>query len=179
MVQCAIFPDDSRLVNAFPPSWSRLTTENQLKYGEYLSTLWLQNEGSSKLVLLVNYLIWLYNLLFLLFSPFQRIMLPFFRPDIMDFPIIRTDYIQPQVMKSFQPTTIRSRWNYYEWQMKVGQGHLRKDLKLGRKARRKIGGSVMVSVGWISSSITGAIFRMKLSKRWSASRLYILLTSME
>ena len=37
----------------------------------------------------------------------------------------------------------------------------------------------MVFVGWISSSITGAIFKTKLSKRCSLSILSILVTSTE
>jgi len=54
-----------------------------------------------------------------------------------------------------------------------------KALKDGRKANRKIGGSVIVLVGWISSSIIGAILRMKLLKRCSLSSFSILLMSIE
>lgn len=63
--------------------------------------------------------------------------------------------------------------------MKMGYGHFRKALKAGLKASRKIGGSVMVLVGCISSSMTGDSLRIKLSKIWSVSIFSILLISME
>ena len=63
--------------------------------------------------------------------------------------------------------------------MKIGYGQRMKALKDGRKANRKIGGSVIVLVGCMSSSMTGAILRMKLSKRCSLSSFSILLTSIE
>ena len=61
--------------------------------------------------------------------------------------------------------------------MKIGYGHLTKDLNEGLKASKKIGGSVIESVGWMSYSITGAIFKIKLSNKCSVSRFSIAFTS--
>lgn len=63
--------------------------------------------------------------------------------------------------------------------MKIGYGHFMKDLKVGLKASKNIGGSVTKSVGFINSSITGATLRINLSKIALESIFYILLISIE
>jgi len=63
--------------------------------------------------------------------------------------------------------------------MKMGYGHFIKDLKEGRKASKNIGGYVTTSVGFISSSMTGATLSTNLSNIALESIFYILLISIE